>query len=191
MSPEPLSPTKHLSAPRSSGLDRDVTELLGRCLLVPPVEHVSERLGSPGGRAYLHLGLVALLEDERLGEEHAGHAHAHDQEQKELEGALAGEHEVLRAPRDAVRVRAVDVPGLQEHVDHDVVEVRLDGGLARAHRPLHHDQQRQVPEHRRQEEHLDPTVPASTSAARTDQPAAPCAAVTTCSTGAVRTIVSA
>jgi hypothetical protein len=52
--------------------------------------------------------LVALLQDEGLGQQHPGHRHKGNQQQEELQAALAGKHLVLGA-----LAAAVDVPRLR------------------------------------------------------------------------------
>ena len=68
-----------------------------------------------------------------------------------LDEALAPEHEV-----DGALAAAVDVHGVQEHVDHDVVQIRGAAGD-----PLQDDQEAQVAEQGVQEDDLrDELVPA-------------------------------
>jgi len=68
-----------------------------------------------------------------------------------LDEALAPEHEV-----DGALAAAVDVHGVQEHVDHDVIQVRGAAGD-----PLQDDQEAQVAEQGVEEDDLrDELVPA-------------------------------
>ena len=84
-------------------------------------------------------GIVACLQDERLGEQHPRDRNEGHNEQRVLHQGLV---------REGV-ASAVDLSGLEEHVDEDVVEV---GG--RPGGPLEDDEEAEVAEERVEEDHL-------------------------------------